>query len=148
VNRSCLLFAFALGLCGCGGSNRPCFGTYSPDEPSWLPHQTLEWEIDAMAAIPGAPKTGKPPSDEFVRAQRDLKTEFWIDAAKGLLAVERGDTGDDRGVRQVAQYQLGVALYRLHYYAEAKRIFRMVADMEDHPMHREAYDWMQRPSCG
>jgi hypothetical protein len=130
------------------GPMEPCFRTTSPADVPWLTHQALEWEIDEMAALPSAPLTDAPPSEGFIRAQRDVKTEFWLDAAKELLAVERGDTHDDRRTRQVAQYLLAVALYRLQYYLEARRIFRKVELTKDHPMQEEAYHWTHRKACG
>jgi hypothetical protein len=142
-----LLAALASVACR-PGSMEPCFQTTAPADVPWLTHQALEWEIDEMASLPSAPETGGTPSEGFVRAQRDVKTEFWLDAAKELLAVERGDTHDDRRVRQVAQYFLAVALYRLQYYLEARRVFRMVELTKDHPMQEEAYHWTHRKACG
>ncbi len=144
-----LVFILALAAAACRpNENQPCFPAHSPDDVPWLSHQQLGWEIDEMAAIPNLPDADAPVSEVFDRAQRDLKTEFWLDAAKGLLAVQRGDTHDSRKTRQVAQYQLAVAIYRLHYYVEAMRVFRIVASIKGHPMREEAYQWTQRPSCG
>jgi hypothetical protein len=142
------VLAAALTSCGRPQDNQPCFPSdVAPDLP-WLSHQSLEWEIDAMAAIAGAATTDAPPSDTFVRAERDLKTEFWLDAAKELLAVARGDTNDGREVRQIAEYRLAIALYRLKYYAEAKRLFVAVASTRDHPMREGAHQWTLRRTCG
>jgi hypothetical protein len=137
-------------LAGCAPQEdaTPCFPTVAADDVPWLSHRDLGWEIDAMGTIAEAPKTTDPPSDVFARAERDLKTEFYIDAAKGLLAVMRGDTHDGRGIRQIAQYHLAIVLYRMKYYAEARRVFHLVAKTPDHPMKGEAEDWEKRRACG
>jgi hypothetical protein len=125
----------------------PCFPSDTPQELPWLSHQTLTWDIDTMAQIEWAPEATTPPSEVFLRAQRDMKTEFWLDAAKGWLPVALGETGDTRAVRQVAQYQLGVALFRLRYFAEALRLFKDVAAARSHPLRDAADRWVRRAAC-
>jgi hypothetical protein len=132
----------------------PCFPTASssvPDEsdPAALQRQALVWEIDKLPALPDVP-IGDPhasPSAVFVRAERDMKTEFWLDASKGLIAVVRGDTSDGRRVRQMAEFDLGISLFRLRYYDEARRVFSLVAADSKHPMQSDADDWVKRKAC-
>jgi outer membrane protein assembly factor BamD (BamD/ComL family) len=100
-----------------------------------------------MAALVDAPESDDPPSEVYARAQRDMRTEFWTDAARGFLTVVRGDTPDGKKVRLQAQYFFAVTLYRLRYYTEARRIFSLVAADGKHPLNREAGDWMQRRVC-
>jgi hypothetical protein len=151
-SRACAALALlslgALEACPAPRDNQPCFPTTASEDVPWLSHRDLGWEIDEMAVLPSAPKTTDPPSESFARAERDLRTEFYIDAAKGLLAVVHGDTHDGRGIRQTAQFHLAIALYRLHYYAEARRIFRLCATTPGHPMKEEASEWVNRRVCG
>jgi hypothetical protein len=109
--------------------------------------QTLAWEIDKMAALVDVPNSDLPPSETFMRAQRDMRTEFWPDAAREFLAVVRGDTKDGKTVRRVAQYDFALSLFRLRYFEEAKRVFGMIAADPKHPMNSQADDWMQRKVC-
>jgi hypothetical protein len=100
-----------------------------------------------MAALVDVPESDEPPSAAFLSAQRDMRTEFWPDAAKGFLAVVRGDTNDGKQIRLHAQYDFALALFRLRYFDEAKRIFRMVAADAKHPMSSQATEWMNRKTC-
>lgn len=143
----CLALSGSSTACRGAGEGAPCFPTDDPEDLPWLTHEALGWEIDMMAEIPGVQRTGARPSEAFKRAQRDLKTEFWLDAANRLLTVARGDTRDDRAVRQVAEFQLAIALFRLNYYAEAKRLFQDVSETRGHPMQEEAYQWAHRKAC-
>ena len=135
----------------------PCFPPASSsvtDEgaatPGRLERPALDWEIDKLPALTDAPE-GDPhqlASDTFVKAQRDMKTEFWLEAARDLLTVVRGDTKDGRKVRQLAEFDLAIALFRLRYYGEARQIFGFVAGDAKHPMQRDAVEWMNRRICG
>jgi len=129
----------------------PCFPVSSaaPSDESegGFSRKTLAWEIDKMPALADAPVGEDAPSAVFVRAQRDMRTEFWPDAARGFLAVVRGDTPDGKKVRLHAQYDLGLALFRLRYFDEAKRIFKLIADDSKHPMRALAAEWMSRKLC-
>jgi hypothetical protein len=109
--------------------------------------KTLAWEIDKMAALVDVPDSDEAPSELFLRAQRDMRTEFWVDAAKEFLPVVRGDTKDGKVIRLHAQYDFALSLFRLRYFDEAKRIFRMIADDPKHPMTNQANEWMHRQVC-
>jgi len=145
-------FAAPATLAGCPAFNPiPCFPTSSatplPESEGGFSRTTLMWEIDKMAALVDVPESDAPPTDVFLRAQRDMRTEFWLDAAKGFLSVVRGDTSDGKKIRQHAQFDLAVSLFRLRYFDDAKRIFRMIAADSKHPRNREANEWMQRKVC-
>jgi len=109
--------------------------------------KTLAWEIDKMASLVDVAESDNPPSATFLSAQRDMRTEFWPDAAKGFLAVVRGDTGDGKQIRLHAQYDFALALFRMRYFDEAKKIFRMIATDPKHPMSAQATEWMNRKTC-
>ena len=151
---SALLAALAALLPGCPPAyeQAPCFPAQSSsvtdDAEGGFDRRVLGWEIDKLPALPDAPEMDVPPSPLLLRAQRDMKTEFWLDAAKGLMSVVRGDTRDGRKAREVAEFDLGIALFRLRYYGEAKRIFMLVAADKAHPMQRQADEWMTRQACG
>ena len=129
----------------------PCFPTSSAtpvdEADGGFSRKTLAWEIDKMGALVDVPQSDEPPSEAFMRGQRDMRTEFWPDAAKELLSVVRGDTKDGKVIRLHAQYDFALCLFRLRYFEEAKRIFRMIAADSKHPMNSQATEWMERKIC-
>jgi hypothetical protein len=129
----------------------PCFPTTSAapldESEGGFSRKALEWEIDKMPALVDVPETDAPPSPVFLRAQRDMRTEFWADAAKGFLSVVRGDTHDGKKIRLYAEFNFAVSLFRLRYFDEARRVFRLIADDKHHPEQGEAEGWMSRRVC-
>ena len=129
----------------------PCFPASSAapadESEGGFSRRLLGWEIDKMAALTGVPDSDLPPSPQFLHAQRDMRTEFWLDAAKGLLSVARGDTPDGKKVRQFAQYDLALSLYRLRYFEETKRLFHQIAEDPKHARRHEAEAWLDRKNC-
>jgi hypothetical protein len=149
-----LVLSWTLSLTGCPYEPAPCFPTAAaslPDEsePAALERRSLGWEVDKLPALPDVPLNDPhaPPSEVFVHAERDMKTEFWLEAAKELITVVRGDTSDGRRIRQVAEFDLAIALFRLRYYGEARHVFRLVAADPKHPMQNDAAEWMKRQAC-
>ncbi len=152
--RARLLSGLGLGLAlaGCPpNEGTPCFPASSaaPAEESegGFSPRILAWEVDKMAALVDVPETDAPPSQAFLRGQRDMRTEFWSDAAKDFLTVVRGDTKDGKKTREFAEYDFAVCLFRLRHYEEARRVFRMIAADDKHPRRSEASGWMARPVC-
>jgi hypothetical protein len=146
------IVASGVALAGCPSYDPvPCFPVSSAapldESEGGFSRKTLGWEIDKMPALVDAPESDAPPSPVFLAAQRDMRTEFWPDAARGFLTVERGDTADGKKVRLYAQYDLGLSLFRLRYFEEAKRIFRLIAADAKHPRSREADEWIHRKVC-
>jgi hypothetical protein len=65
-------------------------------------------------AKPAAP-SGPPPvagqmTEQAAQAKRLFDGEKWGDAASALYRVYKGETGDDEGNKQLAQYHLAIAL--------------------------------------
>jgi hypothetical protein len=149
-----MALALALTLTGTGcppAETPPCFPASSAtpvgEDEGGFSRKMLGWEIDKMPALIDAPKGDEAPSDAFLKAQRDMRTEFWPDAAKGFLAVVRGDTPDGKTIRLYAQYDLALSLFRMRYFEEAKRIFKLIVATPKHPRSGEAADWLQRKVC-
>jgi hypothetical protein len=155
VALACLV---PLALGGCPAVEAiPCFPAESSSvsdqgsaDGGALLHPTLDWELDKLPSLADVPEGDPhaPPSEAFIRAQRDMKTEFWADAAKDLVAIVRGDTKDGRKLREIAEFDLAIALYRLKYYGEARKVFAFIASDHAHPMRQEAIDWLSRKICG
>ena len=88
-------------------------------------------DLDAKPVATGAAQTqakdlGPPPqagqmTEEAAQAKRLFDGEKWSEAALALYRVRNGETGDDEGNKQIAQYHLAIALYRLKFYPGALR---------------------------
>lgn len=146
------LAALTLALAGCPQvESAPCFPSSSAspldESEGGFSRKTLGWELDKMGALVDVPDSDEPPSETFLHAQRDMRTEFWSDAAKEFLTIVRGDTKDGKKLRLYAQYDFGLCLFRLRYFEEAKRVFHMIEADPKHPRQHEAAEWMQRKVC-
>ncbi len=75
----------------------------------------------------GTPTPGTP-SEAAAQAKHLYESEKWWDAAQALFAVSSGETGDDEGNKQLAQFNLAKALYKLKFYQAAYSIFSEIAD--------------------
>jgi hypothetical protein len=108
---------------------------------------------------PGAPKpaaAGSKPQDlgpapqagqmteQAAQAKRLFDGEKWLDAALALNRVAKGETGDDEGNKQLAQYHLAIALYRLKFYQGAYGIFSEIADKPNHLKFNETLLWLSK----
>jgi hypothetical protein len=141
-------FPALFGLASCTPPEPPCSLPQTLENVSWLPPAELAPKLAGMnAAVADAKLTGAPPSMRFATAERDLKVEFWADAAEGLLAVARGESNDDRPTRQTAQFHLAIALYRLKYFTEARSVLHAVVASPDHPALGSAEKWLHKRYC-
>ncbi len=107
------------------------------------PHETGK----AAPAKPG--DSGPPPvagqmTEQAAQAKRLFDGEKWADAALALSRVAKGETGDDEGNKQLAQYHLAIALYRLKFYQGAYGIFSEIADKPNHLKFNETLLWLAK----
>ncbi len=78
---------------------------------------------------PAAPAVTAGTMSEGARAAKALfDAQKWPEAALALYGVVAGETGDDDGNKQLAQYHLAIPLYRLKFYQAAYGIFSELAD--------------------
>jgi hypothetical protein len=113
-------------------------------------------ELDEPAAPSGdgksAPKaadTGPAPvagqmTEQAAQAKRLFDGEKWGDASLALYRVYKGETGDDEGNKQLAQYHLAISLYRLKFYQAAYGIFSEIADKPNHLKFNETLLWLAK----
>jgi tetratricopeptide (TPR) repeat protein len=99
-------------------------------------------------AKPAAP-SGPPPvagqmTEQAAQAKRLFDGEKWGDAASALYRVYKGETGDDEGNKQLAQYHLAIALYRLQFYQASYAIFSQIADKPNHLKFNETLLWLAK----
>ena len=144
--------------------------TYSDDasaqrkkKPKKPANTQQEIELDAPAAAPtntapgAAPAAGgvratdsSPPpqagqmTEQAAQAKRLFDGEKWSDASLSLYRVYKGETGDDEGNKQLAQYHLAIALYRLKFYQAAYGIFSEIADKPNHLKFNETLLWLAK----
>lgn len=106
-------------------------------------------EPGPAAATTKAADSGPPPvagqmTEQAAQAKRLFDGEKWSDAAAALYRVYRGETGDDEGNRQLAQYHLAIALYRLKFYQGSYGIFSEIADKPNHMKFNETLLWLAK----
>ncbi len=103
-------------------------------------HKDIELdEGGAAAAVTAGQMT-----EEAATAKRLFDGERWSEAALGLSRVYKGETGDDAGNRQIAQYHLAIALYRLKFYQASYGIFSEIADKPNHLKFSETLLWLSK----
>ena len=83
-------------------------------------------------------------TEQAAQAKRLFDGEKWSDAALSLYRVYKGETGDDEGNKQLAQYHLAIALYRLKFYQAAYGIFSEIADKPNHLKFNETLLWLAK----
>jgi len=101
-------------------------------------------DIELDDAGGGAPVQAGQMTEEAANAKRLFDTERWSEAALGLYRVYKGETGDDGGNRQVAQYHLAIALYRLKFFQASYGIFSEIADKPNHLKFAETLLWLSK----
>ena len=104
----------------------------------------------AQGGAPPAPQNlGPPPAvgqmtEQAAQAKRLFDGEKWADASLALYRVYKGETGDDEGNKQLAQYHLAIALYRQKFYQGAYSIFSEIADKPNHLKFNETLLWLAK----
>jgi hypothetical protein len=83
-------------------------------------------------------------SEEAVHAKRLFDSERWPQAAEALARVANGQTSDDEGNRQLAQYHLAISLYRMKLEIDSARIFVRIASHPDHLKFNETLLWLMK----
>lgn len=96
------------------------------------------------AADSGPPAVAGQMTEQAAQAKRLFDGEKWADASLALYRVYKGETGDDEGNRQLAQYHLAIALYRLKFYQGAYGIFSEIADKPNHLKFNETLLWLAK----
>lgn len=90
------------------------------------------------------PVTAGQMTEEAAQAKRLFDNERWAEAALILKQVVDGETGDDKGNQQIAQYHLAIALYRLQFFQASYDIFRRVAEKPNHLKFKETLLWLAK----
>ncbi len=83
-------------------------------------------------------------TEEAAQAKRLFDGAKWQEAALALKKVTAGETGDDEGNKQIAQYHLAIALYNLKFYQASYGIFSQIAEKPNHLKFNETLLWLAR----
>jgi len=83
-------------------------------------------------------------TDQAAQAKKLFDGEKWLEASLALDRVRKGETGDDEGNKQLAQYHLAIALYRLKLYQGSYALFSEIADKPNHLKFNETLLWLSK----
>lgn len=131
-------------------SSKPAKGA-KPVKPAGGGGDAIELDEPAPGAAPAAPAASAGPApvagqmtEQAAQAKRLFDGEKWGDASLALYRVYKGETGDDEGNKQLAQYHLAISLYRLKFYQAAYGIFSEIADKPNHLKFNETLLWLAK----
>jgi hypothetical protein len=123
-------------------------------KPAPVPAPTADVELDAppkpAAGPPVKAVDNSPPpqagqmTEQAAQAKRLYDSEKWWEASLALDRVAKGETGDDEGNKQIAQFNLAKALYKLKFYQAAYQIFSLIAEKPNHLKFNETLLWLAK----
>jgi tetratricopeptide (TPR) repeat protein len=91
-----------------------------------------------------APVVAGQMTEAAASAKQLFDKERWNEAAQALHRVVSGETGDDPGNKQLAEYFLAISLYRLKFYQASYAIFSVIADNPNHVKFKETLLWLAK----
>jgi hypothetical protein len=104
-----------------------------------------EEDEQADDSPPPAPAVTAGTMSEGARAAKALfDAQKWPEAALALYGVVAGETNDDDGNKQLAQYFLSISLYRMKLYQASYALFGFIADNRNHLKFQETLLWLAK----
>jgi hypothetical protein len=97
----------------------------------------------AALPVPTAVVAGQM-TEQAARAKRLFDGERWAEAERALEPVARGQSGDDVGNAQLAQYHLAIVIYREKDFRRSYAIFSEMARNRSHIKHMETLLWLAK----
>ncbi|MBN2192955.1 MAG: hypothetical protein JW751_09070 [Polyangiaceae bacterium] len=104
----------------------------------------VDIDLDADAPAQQGPVVAGQMTEAAAKAKKLFDQERWSEAALSLYRVVIGETGDDPGNQQLAQYYLAISLYRLKFYQASYAIFSVIADNANHLKFKETLLWLAK----
>jgi tetratricopeptide (TPR) repeat protein len=104
----------------------------------------VDIDLDEDAPAEQGPVVAGQMTEEAAAAKKLFDRERWSEAALALHRVTAGETGDDEGNKQLAQYYLAISLYRLKFYQASYAIFSVIADNRNHHKFKETLLWLAK----
>ena len=83
-------------------------------------------------------------TEEAAAAKRLFDKDRYAEAAVALYRVVAGQTGDDPGNQQLAQYYLAVSLYKLKFYQASYALFSLISMSKGHLKFNETLLWLAK----
>lgn len=106
--------------------------------------KAVDIDLDEGAPAAQAPVTAGQMTEAAASAKALFDKEKWNEAAQALHRVVNGETGDDPGNKQLAEYFLAISLYRLKFYQASYAIFSVIADNPNHQKFKETLLWLAK----
>ncbi|MEZ4376440.1 MAG: hypothetical protein R3B07_36890 [Polyangiaceae bacterium] len=78
------------------------------------------------------------------QAKKLFDKERWPEAIVAMEAVANGDYEDDAGNRELGDYYLAIALYRVHDYEAAIDLFTQIGQHKRHLKYKESLLWISK----
>jgi hypothetical protein len=104
----------------------------------------VDIDLDEGSSGAQAPVTAGQMTEAAAAAKQLFDKERWNEAAQALQRVVSGETGDDPGNKQLAEYFLAISLYRLKFYQASYAIFSVIADNPSHLKFKETLLWLAK----
>jgi tetratricopeptide (TPR) repeat protein len=83
-------------------------------------------------------------TEEAAIARRLYQAERWREAEAALRRVWTGETGDDEGERQIAEFHLATTLYRMGRPDESLDMFAAISRRPHHLEYQETRLWLAK----
>ncbi len=93
---------------------------------------------------PGETPTAGNMTEEAAQAKRLFDKAQWEDAALALKRVTSGETGDDDGNKQIAEYHLAIALFNLKFFQASYSKFSDISGNPNHLKFNETLLWLAK----
>jgi hypothetical protein len=91
-----------------------------------------------------APVVAGQMTESAAAAKRLFDGQRWAEASMALQRVVAGETGDDPGNQQLAQYWLAISMYRLKFYQASYSMFGFIANNKNHLKHDQTLLWLSK----
>ncbi len=116
----------------------------SPAAPAKRTGKAVDIDLDEGAPASSAPVVAGRMTEAAASAKALFDKEKWSEAAQALHRVVSGQTGDDPGNKQLAEYLLAISLYRLKFYQASYALFSVIADNPHHVKFKETLLWLAK----
>jgi hypothetical protein len=118
-------------------------GVASAQDVIDLDDEGAEKKAEAQAAEQ-APVVAGQMTEEAASAKRLFDKQRWAEAAGALHRVVSGESGDDPGNQQNAQYWMAISLYHLKFYQASYAQFAQIAQNKNHLKHGQTLLWLAK----
>lgn len=108
-----------------------------------LDDENAEKKAEAAAAEQ-APVVAGQMTEEAANAKRLFDKQRWAEAAAALHRVVSGESGDDPGNQQNAQYWMAISLFHLKFYQASYSMFAQIAANKNHLKHDQTLLWLAK----